>query len=127
MCIVLPKTDCGIKVADKDIEVYKILIIHKNEKVYKSPHQYYCYGTLDAITGRTFVDKISDCEEWTKDIVATSKGLYSYANAIYEIVGYPDGGYEASMFRCVIPKGSRYYTDGTEYCSDMLTIIEKLK
>lgn len=126
MCIVLPKIDCDAKVADKDIEVYKILIINKNERVYKSPWQNYCYGTLDEITGRTFVDKISDCKEWTINKVATSKGLYSYARPIYEIVGFPDGAYEASMFRCVIPKGSRYYTDGTEYCSDMLTIIEKL-
>ena len=131
MCIVLPKTDCDTKVADEDIIVYKVLVQRDDECIYRSPYQNFQYRPLEDLIGYTYRSELSECTNWTKGCVGTVKGLYSYAK--YELTTLLQysvrviGKQKPVVFRCVIPKGSRYYTDGKEYCSDMLTIIKKLK
>lgn len=130
MCIVLPKTKCDIKVADKDIIVYKVLVKRNDEYIYRSPYKNFQYGTLEDIIGYTYRSELSECIELTVGQVGTRNGLYSYAT--YELTRdlrksvRISGEQKSIVFRCVIPKGSRYYTNGKEYCSDQLKFIERV-
>lgn len=130
MCIVLPKFESDTKVADKDIIVYKVLVQRDDECIYRSPYQNFQYGPLEDIIGYTYRSEISECTEWTVGRVGTVKGLYSYATyeltmALRKSVRI-SGKQKSVVFRCIIPKGSRYYTDGEEYCSDQLKFIERV-
>lgn len=130
MCIVLPKTDCDTKVADNDIIVYKVLVKRNDEYIHRSPYQNFQYGTLEDIIGCTYRSELSECTELTGGRVGTGKGLYSYATynltrALRKSIRI-SGKQKLVIFKCVIPKDSRYYTDGEEYCSDQLKFIERV-
>lgn len=130
MCIVLPKTDCDAKVADNDIIVYKVLVKRNDEYIHRSPYQNFQYRTLEDIIGYTYHSEFSECIEWYGGCVGTMKGLYSYAT--YELTRALrksvriSGKQKSVVFKCLIPKGSRYYTNGKEYCSDQLKFIERV-
>lgn len=129
MCIVLPKFESDTKVADKDIIVYKVLVQRDDECIYRSPYQNFQYGPLEDIIGYTYRSELSECR-WNVVYVRTVKGLYSYAS--YQLTRFLQhsvhiiGKQKSVVFRCVIPKGSRYYTNGKEYCSDQLKFIERV-
>ena len=81
--------------------------------------------------GKLYKSEISFTQT-ARDEYITRKGLYSFANedsittnfAFYPIQLH----YNRGIFRAIIPKGARYYTDGKgEYCSDSLKILSYKK
>jgi len=123
------------KIAEKDIEVYKLLRCD-SDKLYSSyastekfKERYEIELSKEEITwkiGETKTTELGevDTRETTKGtIFFTTKGLYSFPiqNPVISF------GSKYKMFKAIIPAGSEYYEGiNDEYCSNSLKIIEEV-
>jgi hypothetical protein len=101
----------------------------KSEIVWVSPYQtcsYVIYKPGITLTDPRFQDTACD-----KGVESTGykifNGLHTFAwskDAILRAETFVtvDGG--SGVLECVIPKGTRYWTDGDEYCSEKLEVKE---
>lgn len=98
------------QLAHEDIECYKALDVY--EHVIKSPYQEVEYE-MNVLykAGLDFPD----------DEGAISEGLHS-CKTIRECFEH-----SGHAFSAIIPKGSKYYENATQYVSDQLMVIEKVK
>lgn len=101
----------------------------KSEIVWVSPYQtcsYIIYKPGIILTDLRFQD--TAC---IKSVEGTEykvfNGLHTFARSIDAVVragtfAIVDGG--SGVLKCVIPKGTRYWTNGDEYCSETLEVKE---
>lgn len=135
MCIKTKKSP-EVHIAEKDIEVIKVLSYRENSFRFlffnfRRRHCISPYKDKRYKLGKLYKSEISFTQT-ARDEYITRKGLYSFANedsittnfAFYPIQLH----YNRGIFRAIIPKGARYYTDGKgEYCSDSLKILSYKK
>ena len=97
-----------LKIATKDIECYKFVIIDKNHCI--SFYQEFKYEYDKIYSNKS---KFTLFLMWLFNINIKSEGYHSFA--------YPVSG---SNIKCIIPKGSLYLVDDffNEYCSTSIVI-----
>lgn len=151
MCLYVDTKEYSI--AEEDITVYKYavkrvkilegdyagIILHKennyymwwtvfeNEILWVSPYRESNY--LIYKPGTTLTDPEFQCiaESYANRGYCIFHGLHTFAwlkDAILRANTFAemDGG--AGVLKCVIPRGTKYWTDGTEYCSEVLEVKE---
>lgn len=131
MCLYSEKK-IEITIAETDIPVYKVLYrpdwntlyppLYNDGKPYRKGKV--SHTVLDEIEG-CVLEEIGTDGEYVFDEYRTSNGFYSTAtkNGAKEFRNkfcYPKN--KCKIYRCAIPKGSRYITDGETYVSDTLKI-----
>jgi len=114
------------RIALKDIECYKVVMIDKQlPKMYRTVYQ----GTIVEI-GKTY----------TSDIIRGKLGSYDSPNSVtVALHSYTDVeramfekrfGWQRVVVRCIIPRGSRYYVGKfagcKSYASNRLKYVEKV-
>lgn len=110
------------KVAEKDITVHKIVDrsenLHKGKYVgYYQSRFYYDVGWHYYQTGVKFTfsfDKFMGKLE-------INRGLHSYRRR-----GAIGNWKTEPVLKCIIPKGSEYFLNGEEYCSDNLITVKEV-
>lgn len=137
MCITF-KIKPGKQISAEDIVVYKILKIKENyelispiipvstrRKLQEKYNKDFGEEHILKMLGRTVTWCINETKEYKlgniiigNDGFHTSSGLYSYASR--ECICKHGKSYKE--FKAIIPKGSEYYTDGKQYCSNKLKI-----
>lgn len=121
--------------AETDIPVYKVLY-RANRKTLYPPLYNDGRPYVKGKVSHTVLDEMEGCvpEEIGTDGVyvfheyRTSMGFYSTATmkAAREFKGnccYPHN--KCKIYRCTIPKGSKYITDGETYVSDTLKVVRR--
>lgn len=135
MCYYKRKKDKNILIATKDIVVYKTTntITPKGFKSYHKDFQY--------IFGKTYKTQFNS---GLMDFNKIEMGFHSFSTAEYfnyEAVGKKldmDWGswklrvennaiYKGIIFKCIIPKGTRYWFNGTDYVSESIKLIKIVK
>lgn len=103
----------------------------KSEIVWVSPYHtcsYIIYKPGEILTDPRFQDTAGS---WAKSVEAAEyrvyNGLHTFARSKDAVVraetfATVDGG--SGVLECVIPKGTRYWTNGDEYCSEKLEVKE---
>lgn len=115
-------------IAVNDIVCYKICLKLKEENIFVAPYvQKYIYRIGELHTEPDF-----QCEAesvWTYGPTAynkVDKGFHSFVNK-YDAMRFIFEFSDRIIFKCIIPKGSRYYhgeynSNGDSYCSDSIII-----
>ena len=136
MCI-KTKERPEINIAEEDIEVIKILS-YKDSLFrvlffkFRRKHCISPYQNKEYKMKKTYNSNISYSKWRITNEFMTEEGLYSFADedsittnfAFYPLPLH----YKRGIFRAIIPKGSKYYTNGKgEFCSDSLKILSYIK
>ena len=117
MCFVTDRSK--IRLAEKDIECFKIVIKGKNicfKNYCFSQYQEFKYEYGKTYSGKS---KMRLFLRWIFDIYVSDEAYHSYNR-----VCYPVNPFE--VVKCIIPKGSLYLIseDGTEYVSTSIKILK---
>lgn len=129
MCTYLRDTELDVQIAEKDIEVYKIVKI-KHYKWY-APCMDVPYESKE-LSSKLGTPKKLKYDLVESNLHSTNVGLYSYAykidavHAVSSIIGaYKDEA--LAVVKAIIPKNSRYYRSTVNdeiYVSDHLNLGE---
>jgi len=133
MCLII-KRDQKSKIAQKDIVVFKIVTGEINSTIEETKHTFFECFPIEI--GETYhseirVDKRNESIGIAIHSFKYLKDLLNYLNMDYEDRIFC--GYKIHIARCIIPKGSEYYTGdfedlGKSYASssiEYLRIINK--
>ena len=126
MCLVTREKE---KVAESDISVVKVLIRSQISEKYFTPVQ--MVEVPDSIINGN-EDMVAEGDE---EISTDDFGTFCYLYGGF-VHSYDAGYAEANLvklvkfayycyFRCVIPKGTRYWTNGIEYASKSLRFVKE--
>lgn len=117
------KEQATAKRATEDIVCYKTLYIIENNNIFKSVVKGFIYRL-----GTTY-------KEWFIKLKRDNKGEYYNGNCWYGNRGFHSFIEPLNwvmeknevMIKCIIPKGTKYYTNKSEYFSSRIKIIEVIK
>lgn len=125
------------KVATEPIECYKTFVYRAETGILRAWFMGTNYGPVDDISNHTLkADSFREVipreqYSWFYCLYEVYEGIHTYSNysSAYRI-GKIDGIYSAyaRTYKCVIPKGAKYY-EGIhgDLCSDMLIVKELVK
>ena len=115
------------EIASKDITCYKVVLPHPHIKeAYITP-----YMSMGVGIGAEFKSNIV-IEELHEITMTIEKALHSFVNLEDAILEYRNWvAYDASVIKCIIPKGSTYYKgryeiENDSYASDCIKYVEKI-
>lgn len=141
MCLIT-KNKLEIQTAKEDFVVYKVMY-HNIENLILSPYQFTEYeigvevitkleemqmcqrnGLFFPIT--TILDSVLPSQRWYR----SRQGLYSFrkkrhARILKTELNTDLGKPRHKIYKCIVPKGSHYITDGTQFISDRLILKRK--
>lgn len=141
MCLIT-KNKLEIQTAKEDFVVYKVMY-HNIENLILSPYQFTEYeigveviteldemqmcqrnGLFFPIT--TILDSVLPSQRWYR----SKQGLYSFskkkhARKLKTELNMDLGKPRHKIYKCIVPKGSHYITDGTQFISDRLILKRK--
>ena len=111
------------EVAKRDIKVYKVLYRYKTDENTLFPPYYSSITYKVGVEAESLLDSCIPTGWWSSTF-ETGQGLYSYkkkSGAKYLKTIYR----QAKIYKCIIPKGSTFITDGEQYVSDKLIVNKK--
>ena len=141
MCLIT-NNKLEIQTTKKDLVVYKVMC-HNIENLILSPYQFTEYEIgVEVITeldemqmcqrnGLFFpITTILDSVPQSQRLYRSEQGLYSFrkkkhARILKTELNLNVGGAKHKIYKCIVPKGSHYITDGTQFISDRLILKRK--
>lgn len=121
MCLIVD--ECNALVAEEDMTCYKVYMYFERRDEYKSPFQPYCIKKFNKVIHvPEFLDPIEGNEVYL--------GFHTFCNE--EDAKYLATLFSYKVFKCIIPRGSKYYKGITAlsleksvpgYCSESLIVI----
>lgn len=135
MCLKTKKSKAFI--ADEDIECYKLVEL-KGNGLYAPIQDDFFYGSIDDIIGKKIIpNKFIDSYEndlFSTDILGTYRikyGIHTFSSLEVmrsRLYWYDKYGINVIGYKCIIPKGSKYY-EGTNFdlCSDKIIVKEEIE
>lgn len=127
MCFVAPSEKCKLQVAEEDFAVYKIVARPKYKRYFWHPWDKYLAFVKSGIRGFIYkirvLNKVIELapivDEYGRLII--EEGYHSYTSLTRARSQYSPM-YTECIIKCIIPKGSYYYTYG-DYCVSSNIII----
>jgi len=129
MCLIVPGKEVKVLVASKDVTCYKVL-----DNALRGPYRHMTYGMGELKTGDLDeVGSFRDDRDWRPyEYRAVFRGFHSFKSREGARVEAHDWNFGMSVYRAVIPAGSRYisgiFTVGgrefTSYASNALMVLE---
>lgn len=117
MCFYIRKGQTEAKIAEEDIHCFKVLdvIVRRKKKTYRSPSQW-SHWKLGVVKGSRMLIRTAS--------TSIDEGLHSYKTPRPR--AWLMGG-NRKIFRAIIPKGTRYWDNRSEYVSKNLKVVGPYK
>ena len=120
MCLILKDTTKYI--TNTDIIVYKVVAITNNKMhAFWQPFRYK-YNKLYKLSKRLRIYKLFSCNLYTIE------GFYSFNNLqdaeLLKLKYINSSSYVTKVVKCILPKGTEYYTSNNVIVSNQIKIIE---
>lgn len=120
MCFIIRESHPKPYIAECDIEAYKVMYVHENNKdIVISQYQNYRY-----VLGKLYRAKFGIENRLYYIGILIYQGFHSFTHR-YIANEHQEEMNSLKIITCIIPKGAKYYYDPIkeEYCSNQIIII----
>jgi hypothetical protein len=107
------------KIAQEDIIVWKTGYKREDKDTFRSPTQDYVYR-LNVLQSRIKIKKELECIDLSGISLVINAGYHSYVNEPISEFRYQS----EVVVKCIIPKGTVYYTNGSVNVSETIIAIK---